>query len=117
MQTGTASWIDPFTSEQLDAWTAKALANSPYNDAKLDAANPLAFAKTAQTALEKLLSDCAADSPCHAAFPNLRDEFRDISARLDSGAVRVAVWRDAHRNRVPGFAVVRAPPGSGGALD
>ena len=57
----------------------------------LDAANPLPFAKTAQTALENLLSDCAADSACHAAFPNLRDEFREISARLDSGAVRVAV--------------------------
>jgi pimeloyl-ACP methyl ester carboxylesterase len=57
----------------------------------LDAANPLPFAKTAQTALENLLSECAADSACHAAFPNLRDEFRDISARLDSGAVRVAV--------------------------
>ena len=41
MQTGTASWIEPFTAEQLDVWTAKALANSPYNDAKLDAANPL----------------------------------------------------------------------------
>ena len=30
MQTGTASWIDPFTDEQLDAWTRTALANSPY---------------------------------------------------------------------------------------
>ena len=41
MQTGTASWIEPFTNEQLEAWTAKALSNSPYSDAKLDAANPL----------------------------------------------------------------------------
>jgi hypothetical protein len=41
MQTGTASWIEPFTTEQLEGWTAKALANSPYNDSKLDAANPL----------------------------------------------------------------------------
>ena len=57
----------------------------------LDAANPLPFAKTAQTALEYLLSGCAADAACHAAFPDLRDELRDISARLDSGAVRVAV--------------------------
>jgi pimeloyl-ACP methyl ester carboxylesterase len=57
----------------------------------LDAANPLPFAKTAQLALENLLSDCAADSACHTAFPNLRDEFRGISARLDSGAERVAV--------------------------
>jgi pimeloyl-ACP methyl ester carboxylesterase len=57
----------------------------------LDAANPLPFAKTAQAAIEGLLSDCAADAACHAAFPNLSDEFRDISARLESGIVRVAV--------------------------
>jgi YVTN family beta-propeller protein len=35
MQTGTASWIDPFTDQQLAAWTRKAYANSPYKDAKL----------------------------------------------------------------------------------
>jgi YVTN family beta-propeller protein len=37
MQTGTASWIDPFTDDQLDAWTKKAMANSAYRDEKLDA--------------------------------------------------------------------------------
>ncbi|HLH18730.1 MAG TPA: bifunctional YncE family protein/alkaline phosphatase family protein [Bryobacteraceae bacterium] len=36
MQTGTASWIPPFTAAQLEAWTTQAIANSPYNDAKLD---------------------------------------------------------------------------------
>jgi YVTN family beta-propeller protein len=36
MQTGTASWIEPFTAEQLEAWTKKAMANSPYRDSKLD---------------------------------------------------------------------------------
>jgi DNA-binding beta-propeller fold protein YncE len=41
MQTGTASWIEPFTPEQLTAWTAKTLANSAYRDAKLDQPNPL----------------------------------------------------------------------------
>uniref|UniRef100_Q01S46 40-residue YVTN family beta-propeller repeat protein n=1 Tax=Solibacter usitatus (strain Ellin6076) TaxID=234267 RepID=Q01S46_SOLUE len=41
MQTGTASWIDAFTPEQLNAWTAKTLANSAYTDAKLDIPNPL----------------------------------------------------------------------------
>ncbi len=41
MQTGTASWIEPFTLEQLTAWTAKALANSPYRDEKLDEPSPL----------------------------------------------------------------------------
>jgi YVTN family beta-propeller protein len=41
IQTGTASWIDPFTVEQLNAWTANALANSPYRDPKLDEPSPL----------------------------------------------------------------------------
>ena len=41
IQTGTASWIDPFTVEQINAWTAKALANSPYRDPKLDEPSPL----------------------------------------------------------------------------
>src|SRR5205085_9807691 len=36
LQTGTASWIDPFTDDQLAAWTAKTLANSAYKDSKLD---------------------------------------------------------------------------------
>jgi len=41
IQTGTASWIPPFTTEQLDAWTKAALANSPYRDFKLDEESPL----------------------------------------------------------------------------
>ena len=41
MQTGTASWIDPFTAAQLDAWTRTTLANSPYNDSKLEQPSPL----------------------------------------------------------------------------
>jgi DNA-binding beta-propeller fold protein YncE len=41
IQTGTASWIDPFTPAQLDAWTAAVLSNSPYNDSKLEQPSPL----------------------------------------------------------------------------
>src|SRR5476651_1127101 len=41
IQTGTASWIAPFTKDQLDAWTKEALANSPYRDSKLDEGSPL----------------------------------------------------------------------------
>jgi YVTN family beta-propeller protein len=41
MQTGTASWIDPFTVEQLNSWTARARDNSPYRDQKLDQPSPL----------------------------------------------------------------------------
>ena len=41
MQTGTASWIEKFTVQQLSDWTGKALANSPYRDSKLDEPNTL----------------------------------------------------------------------------
>jgi hypothetical protein len=41
LQTGTASWIDPFSEDQLSAWTKTTLANSPYNDSKLDQPDPL----------------------------------------------------------------------------
>jgi DNA-binding beta-propeller fold protein YncE len=41
MQTGTASWIEPFTEGQLEKWTAAALADSPYRDSKLDETSPL----------------------------------------------------------------------------
>lgn len=57
----------------------------------LDVRNPLPFAKTEQAALDRLFDACAADSACHSAFPNLREEFRQIEARLDSHPVAVAL--------------------------
>ena len=36
LQTGTASWIDAFSDDQLAAWTKTALGNSAYTDAKVD---------------------------------------------------------------------------------
>ena len=41
---------------------------------------------------------CAADSTCNAAFPHLRNEFLQISARLSSGSMRVTV--PGHRGTV-----------------
>src|ERR1039458_1172090 len=41
LQTGTASWIDPFTDQQLADWTKKALALSAYRDSKLDVPSSL----------------------------------------------------------------------------
>jgi len=41
LQTGTASWVDPYTEEQLVRWTETARANSPYRDSLLDEPNPL----------------------------------------------------------------------------
>jgi pimeloyl-ACP methyl ester carboxylesterase len=56
-----------------------------------DAANPLPFAKTAQGALEMLFKACDAEAACRAAYPKLREEFRDIMIKLESGTVRVSI--------------------------
>jgi YVTN family beta-propeller protein len=40
IQTGTASFIDPFTGGQLEAYTKTAMANSAYRDEKLETPNP-----------------------------------------------------------------------------
>jgi YVTN family beta-propeller protein len=40
IQTGTASFIEPFTSEQLQAYTKTAMDNSPYRDEKLEMPSP-----------------------------------------------------------------------------
>jgi pimeloyl-ACP methyl ester carboxylesterase len=65
----------------------------------IDVAIPLPLAKTEEAALEKMFDLCAADSTCNSAFPRLRDEFRQISARLSSGSVRVTVH--GHSGTVP----------------
>jgi pimeloyl-ACP methyl ester carboxylesterase len=57
----------------------------------IDVPGPLPFAKTEQAALETMFDACAADFACNSAFPRLRDEFRQVSARLSSGSLRVAV--------------------------
>jgi DNA-binding beta-propeller fold protein YncE len=41
LQTGTASWIDPFTPDQIEQWTRESLGNTPYSDARLDDPDPL----------------------------------------------------------------------------
>jgi pimeloyl-ACP methyl ester carboxylesterase len=63
----------------------------------MDAVNPLAFAKTAETALDLLFGSCLADAACHAAFPKLREEFRAVMARLDTGTVRVSIPKGARK--------------------
>jgi DNA-binding beta-propeller fold protein YncE len=41
MQTGTASWIEPFSRDQLQKWTKAVFDNSPYHDEQLDQTSPL----------------------------------------------------------------------------
>ena len=57
----------------------------------MDAANPLSFAKTAESAFELLFSSCAAEAACRSAYPKLREEFHAVVLRLDSGTVRVSI--------------------------
>jgi len=64
----------------------------------IDVASPLPMAKTAQAALESMVNACTADSSCHTAFPNLRDEFHEVDVRLMSG-VRVSI--PGHAGTVP----------------
>jgi pimeloyl-ACP methyl ester carboxylesterase len=57
----------------------------------IDIAQPLPFAKAAQSALDRTLAACDADPACHSAFPRVRDEFSQIMERLVSGRVFVKV--------------------------
>lgn len=51
----------------------------------IDVTQPLPMAKTAQAALGDLLEACAADAACHGAFPDLKEELRQVIARLTAG--------------------------------
>lgn len=62
---------------------------------------PLPFAGAAQNALGLLFQDCAADSECHSAFPNLKDEFYAVLARFDQGAMEVKIIDPATKQERP----------------
>ncbi|HEX7115830.1 MAG TPA: alpha/beta fold hydrolase [Steroidobacter sp.] len=57
----------------------------------IDVPVPPTFARTTEDVLERTFVACGDDAACRGAFPNLRDEFHQILARLDSGSVRVAL--------------------------
>ncbi|HWM91897.1 MAG TPA: alpha/beta fold hydrolase [Thermoanaerobaculia bacterium] len=60
----------------------------------IDLRSPSTYARTAQTALDRLFDDCAAEEACRTAFPNLRTEMKTVLERLD---------------RAPGKATVKHP--------
>ena len=63
--------------------------------------NPLYHARESQRAIDGLFDECAADPPCRAAFPRVRDEFQEVLTRLDiSACARVALV--ARRSAGPG---------------
>jgi pimeloyl-ACP methyl ester carboxylesterase len=51
--------------------------------------NPLYSARDAQDALDRLFTDCAADTTCAAAYPKLRGDFETVLARLAHEPARV----------------------------
>jgi len=57
----------------------------------IDVETPLIFARAAQDASERMIHACEFDLPCHQAFPNLREEFRQVFERLATGNVRVGL--------------------------
>jgi len=65
-----------------------------------DAKQPLQFARAAQDAMAALISDCAADASCHAAFPRLAAEFDSILASFSSGPVTFALSRAGGRDPI-----------------
>ena len=43
----------------------------------------LPFAKGVEHSLERMFSDCAADKECNEAFPKLRAEFKELTAKIE----------------------------------
>jgi pimeloyl-ACP methyl ester carboxylesterase len=54
-----------------------------------DLKNPLYHARESQRALDAVFERCAAETACRAAFPQLREEFQSVIARLDREPARV----------------------------
>ncbi len=50
--------------------------------------NPLYHARESQRAIDGLFDECAANPPCRAAFPRVRDEFQAVLSRLDREPAR-----------------------------
>jgi pimeloyl-ACP methyl ester carboxylesterase len=46
----------------------------------------LPFAKGVEHSLDRVFSDCGSDPECKVAFPNLRNDFKELSAKLEKKA-------------------------------
>jgi len=49
----------------------------------VDAKILLPFAKGVEHSLERMFTDCAAEKDCNGAFPNLRAEFKELTAKVE----------------------------------
>lgn len=68
---------------------------------------PLHYAKGAQDALDNLLRDCARESTCRAAYPDLKTDFAKVLAKLDQGPVTFTV-RHPKTNEVQSVKLTRS---------
>ena len=50
---------------------------------------PLHHAESAAHAMDLLLSECERDAACHAAFPQIRDDWKNVLAQLEKQPARV----------------------------
>lgn len=57
--------------------------------APTDLKMPLHHSESAARAMDLLLSECEQDGPCHAAFPRIRDDWRNVLAQLEKQPARV----------------------------
>jgi len=56
---------------------------------------PLSHARNTQAGLDQLFKDCEAESPCHAAYPRLREDFAAILKKLHEQPVTTFVKHPA----------------------
>src|SRR5213075_1179463 len=57
--------------------------------APTDLKMPLHHSESAARAMDLLLSECEQDSACHAAFPQIRDDWNNVLAQLEKQPARV----------------------------
>jgi pimeloyl-ACP methyl ester carboxylesterase len=57
--------------------------------APTDLKMPLHHAESAARAMDLLLGECEKDAACHAAFPQIRDDWKNVLAQLEKQAARV----------------------------
>lgn len=67
--------------------------------ANLAIKQPLPFAKGAQAALDYLFQDCAADTACRSAYPDLPKEFAAVLRRFDRGPVTATLLHPVTRRQ------------------
>ncbi|HEX6833906.1 MAG TPA: alpha/beta fold hydrolase [Rudaea sp.] len=67
----------------------------------IDIATPAPFARAVQAPLDRTIADCAADKDCHAAYPQLREEFDRLLADFDAGKAQVPVPGTDRRVAMP----------------